>query len=124
MSDEISPPSWVTNEASWRKQHKRMIAHAYDLIHGRMDLVEAARELRNYKFRLRLESDNKFLIFDVIDTQTDHLPIGKPRQFWDKEALKIKDKELRSIETHYRDQALEAARNIVARYEPITRPHP
>src|ERR1700677_4790493 len=96
-SCEISSPSWVTNEASWRKQHIRMIARAYDLIHERTGLVEAARELRKCKFRLRLENDTNFLILNVIDTETDHLPIGKPRQFWDKEALKIKDKELRSI---------------------------
>jgi hypothetical protein len=79
--------------------------------------VEAARELLNYKFRLRLESDNNFSVFKAICSETAHLPFGGARQYWEKKALEIKDKELRSIEAHYHDQALEAARNIVARYE-------
>jgi len=118
-------PSWVKNEDSWKKQHRRMIARAYDLIHERIELVDAAREMLVYKFRLRLESDNNFSVFKAICSETAHLPTGKAReQYWDKEALAIKDQELQSIENRFRDRALEAACNIVARYEPIGRPHP
>jgi len=94
-----------------------MVARAYDLIHGRMGLVEVAREFRKYKTWLRLEDDHDLLLFDAICSDTSHLPFGSTRKFWNKEALAIKDQELRIIESRFRDRALEAARNIVARYE-------
>jgi hypothetical protein len=113
----MNPPSWVKNEASWNKQCRRLIARANELIEGRIGVLEAARKITLYRFRLRAEKDTDFITFVAIDSETDHLPIGIVRQHWVGEALEKKDLEIEKTETHFRDRALKAARNLIEKYK-------
>jgi hypothetical protein len=68
------------------------------------------------------EFDPDFVTFFVIDDQTDALPVGESRKHWAPDALAQKDRELAQIENSYRNQALEAASHLVARFADEKRP--
>jgi hypothetical protein len=115
----MNPPSWVTNEDYWRKQCQRLVAHAQELIEGRVGVIETARAMIQYRSWFRVGNDPDFMTFVGIDSETDHLPIGSVRQHWDNAALEKKDVEIKRAETFYRDQAMQAAQNLIQKYKAI-----
>ena len=112
----MTPPPWVTNEESWRKNCRRVVARAGDLLEGRVSLVAAAYHLEKLRFWLRAQNDRDFDIFTAITSETTHLPVGRERQHWAKDALEAKDVEIRRIEDFYRANALDAARKLQMKY--------
>ena len=112
----MSPPSWVTNNHSWRKNCRRIVARAGDLLDGRLGVIAAAQELIKLRFLTRTQDDPDFNIFVLIDSEADHLPTGSERQHWAADALATKDIEIRQIEEFYRKDALDAARNLQRKY--------
>jgi hypothetical protein len=112
----MRPPSWVANEASWLENRRRVVARARDLIEGRIGVIVCAREMSKLAFWLREESDPSFMVFRGIDTETDSLPAGPERDFWSESALREKDQMIHAAEIKWQDAAMEAAKNLVARY--------
>jgi hypothetical protein len=112
----MTPPTWVTNEQSWRKDCRRVVARAGDLLAGRLGVIAAAQQLAKLRFWLRADDDPDFSVFTAINSESDHLPTGAERQHWATDALKDKDVEIRAIEEFYREDALEAARKLQAKY--------
>ncbi len=62
-------------------------------------------------------SDDELSIFDLIDSETDHLPVGKFRKQWNKEALAMKDKEAERIYKLYEKDILNGLEAIVKNYK-------
>jgi hypothetical protein len=60
--------------------------------------------------------DKDFVIFGLVASETDHLPLGESRQYWDPQALKRADAELNGISEFYRVQIVEACTNVLARF--------
>jgi hypothetical protein len=110
-------PSWVTNEPSWQKNCRRTVARAQDLLNGRASVITTARELRKLQFWVRAKNDPDFIVFEGISSETDHLPVGKERQHWDADALRRKDEEIRLAEDSYKNQAFDAAQNLIEKYK-------
>jgi len=69
-----------------------------------------------YRLWMKEEKNKAWDIFWVVDTESDHLPIGAPRQYWDKEVLKKKDEEIKELEEFYRNAVIDAARQIRDEY--------
>jgi len=111
-------PSWAMSETYWYKRCARLVDRANELIEGRLGVIESAGEFNKDRFWFRAEKDPDFLIFTLIDSDTDHLPVDSVRQHWGKDTLKQKDIEIQSAETFYRAQAIEAARNLIKKYNP------
>jgi hypothetical protein len=96
----------------------RIVAIAHGVLRGNIRPAEAAREM----VVLRLDEtgharDADFDIFVVLDSSTDHLPVGTERAaLWSATVLPKLDAELLDIENHYRDHVLVACRNLVSRF--------
>ncbi len=54
-----------------------------------------------------------FSVFSTINSATDHLPTGKYRQHWNKEALKKKDKEVQQIYRLYKKDLTKETKNLI-----------
>ena len=109
-------PAWVTNEQKWTTHCRKIRARSRDLLDGRLGVIEAARELSKLGFWLRAQNDPDFTTFVAIDSESDHLPVGGVRREWAPDALQRKDAEIRIVEERWRDEALNAARNLLEKY--------
>lgn len=112
----VTPPAWVTNEASWRKNRRRVVARAGDLIEGRIGVIVCAREMSKLAFWLREQNDPNFMTFRGIDSESDTLSAGPGREFWSASALRDEDQKIRTAENAWRAVAVEAARALIAKY--------
>ena len=63
-------------------------------------------------------SDSDAVDFIVINSDTDHLPLGPERQYWAADALKAKDQEIARAEEWARQFGLETCRRLVQRFGP------
>jgi hypothetical protein len=88
-------------------------AVAQGIISGQIGIVAGAWELRALRFEVGMEDNSDLKFFCGVVSETDHLPVGKARQYWNAEALRRKDEELRQIENSLRDRALAACRNLI-----------
>jgi hypothetical protein len=94
-------------------EHLRAREIAQAVLDGRTTVLEAVRQLVSMAHTdavAELE-DRRFII--GIESETDHLPIGKVRNLWAPGALKEKDLEIAHKEESYRDDFLEICRRIV-----------
>jgi hypothetical protein len=112
----ITPPQWVTNEASWRKTRRKVVARARDFIEGRIGVITCAREMSRLAFWLREQNDPNFITFRGIDSESDALPVGPERQCWSESALREEDEKIRAAEELWRVAATEAARRLMEKY--------
>ena len=71
-----------------------MVKIASAIIAGDIGIIEGARELALLGHEIADDFDSDFMPFVAIDSETDHLPVGKVRKFWSPEALRDKDKEI------------------------------
>jgi hypothetical protein len=95
----------------------RVVEIAQHILSGRVGVIQGARALRDIRSTVTQDAlDPDFLPFIVIDSETDTLPVGDVRKFWDAEALKRKDVEIEDAEQMYRETALDGCRKLLARY--------
>ena len=82
-----------------------------------MGLIEMARELCKFAFWLRCQDDADFVFFRAVESETDHLPVGRFREGWAADSLALKDEEVRKVEEFYRKDAVEAATRLINRFK-------
>lgn len=100
------------------EQHHEIVRVARRIVDGSVGVIAGAREMTRVHFRSHSkERDEDFIVFVGIDSETDDLPVGEVRKHWSAEALLRKDVEIKAAEDLYRPRALEAARNLIQRYE-------
>ena len=112
----VNRPEWVTNEASWLKNRRRVVARARDLVDGRLGVIACAREMGKLAFWLREENDPSFMLFRAIDSESDSLPVGSEREFWSESALREEDQKIHAFEDSWREDAVQAAKVLLAKY--------
>ena len=83
---------------------------------GRLGVVDAARQLSALGHSVRAERDPDFTTFVAIDSESDHLPVGRVRREWAPDALQRKDAEIHIVEERWREEALKAAQNLLEKY--------
>ncbi len=115
----MKTPEWVTNEASWIKTCKKVVARASDLEEDRISVINCAREMSKLAFWLREQDDKNFIVFRGINSESDTLPTGKEREHWSEDALKREDKEILRVEAEWKNEALLAAQSLRIKYEKI-----
>lgn len=98
----------------------RLVEIAQAILDGRVGVIAGARTMMRYRLDVDPEQDDQDLLgMTGIESQTDHLPLGDVRKYWDPEALREKDAELAQCEAFFREHAVACCRAIVDRY---TRP--
>ena len=55
-------------------------------------------------------------MFDVVDSETDHLPVDIERRNWSAEALERKDAEIAEAEALFKDDVIAACRKLIERF--------
>ncbi len=110
-------PDWVTNEASWKKTCRKVVARARDLSEGRIGVIVCACEMSKLAFWLRAEEDPDFKVFRAIESDSIDLPAGAERQHWSASALKRENQKIGEFESVWRRDALTAAAALERKYE-------
>jgi hypothetical protein len=111
----MTRPIWVTNEPERRRHRDKVIELCTNYLEGRQRLIEVSRELSSLSHRLRMQDDPDFISFIAIDSETDHLPIGRFRENWALDSLLKKDEEIRDVEAFYKNSATAAAKGLIAK---------
>ena len=96
----------------------RVVAIAEAILRGELGIIEGARQLSSLAHGLVNDwtTDPDFLVFGALDTETDHLPVGAVRSFWDPTALREKDASVERIEAAARAEVEQACRSVVSRF--------
>jgi hypothetical protein len=99
-----------------RENCREIVERCHNLLDGRVGVIEAARSLTALAFRVRAEEDTDFLLFRVIGSESDALPVGPERAHWSAGALEREDARIAGFEDSWREQAMLSARNLADRY--------
>lgn len=59
--------------------------------------------------------DEDFIIFDVVDTETDDLPVDIERKNWSAEALMQKDEEIANAQSLYKNEVIAGCQKVIER---------
>jgi Protein of unknown function (DUF2489) len=94
----------------------QLVSVARAMLEGQLDLIDGVRRLT----KLRLDMpDPEWDAFDGIrgvESETDDLPIGEERAFWNTKALAEKDADRQEYVEKVRRAVLEACARIVDRF--------
>jgi hypothetical protein len=94
---------------------RRLVAQlAEQVLSGSLSAVEGGRQVANLRHELGLpEDDPDLLVFTLIESETDDLPLGGERANWSLRALTQKQPDLSAAESWAKETGLEAFRNLV-----------
>jgi hypothetical protein len=98
------------------KARAKIVAAAKAMLDGKLFFIEGARQILAWSEMAGLDSDEDILPFDVIESETDALPIGSARQFWNPEALERLQPEIEAAEKWARDSGVEHCHNLIRRF--------
>jgi hypothetical protein len=109
-------PDWVTNEPQWITHCCQIRARAEDMVAGRLGVIQAATAPVPLIFWTRAKDDPDLAVFARIDEESTVLPVGPERSQWAAHALEREDAKILAFEERWREEALQAARNLAKRY--------
>ncbi|MCW5958623.1 MAG: DUF2489 domain-containing protein [Pyrinomonadaceae bacterium] len=99
------------------KKIDEIVLVAKSLLSNDIGIIEASRKLVKLQYETELENEENLKIFWVIDSETDHLPIGERRLNLSDESLVKYDKEMEECESFYKDDVVTACKNIIKKYD-------
>jgi len=91
----------------------QVLSLARQLLAGKLSVIAAARGLSALRCDFDPDLQTELRTFVGIDSETDDLPIGEVRKYWSREALERKDREIAECERIFRDNAIEAAIELI-----------
>lgn len=93
------------------------IEAATAVLEGRLGIIEGCRRLSSLAqdFLPGCHLDEDFVVFVVVDSETDALPTGAGRAYWDPVALGREEEKIQRAEAMYRDEVVSACRKVVSR---------
>ena len=107
----------MTHEEYIQKQRQRVFGLVEKMLENSIDYLEGAVEISSLRFELGLaNNDEDFLIFAIISSETDHLPIGNAKLQWSKEALLALIPEYESSTKWAKEISLSSCKNILERF--------
>ncbi len=86
---------------------------ARQLVAGKIGVIAASRDLSHLRHEVEPQLANVLVTFTGIDSETDALPVGHVRKEWNPDVLKRKDKEIAEAEDFYRENAINAATELI-----------
>ncbi|MCP4674179.1 MAG: DUF2489 domain-containing protein [Deltaproteobacteria bacterium] len=106
------------NEEYMNQRRSEVIDVANKIIDGATGVIEGARELHVLQYEVSEDDfDSDFMVFNAINSETDHLPIGKVREQWSSSTLEMKDEEKTAAEKRFRKEAISACKKLIKRFE-------
>lgn len=61
--------------------------------------------------------DDDFVAFIAVDSETDSLPAGSAKEFWDPEAVLVQDREIERAEALYKEEIHRACHRVIERFD-------
>jgi len=102
--------------------HSSVVEAAEAVVAGKLSAIEASRLLVGLAAELGAVNDADFRFFVSLDSETDHFPLGTPRERWHGAALRREDAVRRKFEKAVRAEAVERSRNLIEKYAGKPRP--
>lgn len=107
----------MSHEQYIERQRKRAAEVAGGMLDGSIHYLEGAIELSSLRLQVGLpENDKDFLVFAMVASEVDNLPIGAPRQSWSQGALERHEPEIRESIRWAKEVSLSECKSIVARF--------
>jgi len=99
------------------QSRQQIVEVAQAMLDGKLGILEGCQRLVGYRWDVDPEQEDRELLGILgIQSQTDHLPVGRAREHWSPEALRAKDTEIAENETFFRESALQCCLVLVERY--------
>lgn len=92
---------------------KALIGVLSDILSGRVGITEGSRRVVDLRDTLNQESNDLFLPFVGVDSETDHVPLGDVRARWSSNALAREDLERARYEQESRPFVVEASEKLL-----------
>ena len=111
----------MKNEEDYLKNEEyylrgKIVAICEATVAEEIGIIAASRRLSALGLELFDGHHEDFVMFDAVDTETDHLPVDIERKNWDAEALKRKDAEIAKAEALYKINVIAACRTLIERF--------
>lgn len=75
----------ITEYAKEKRKEAASIARL--MLSGKMDYLEGSQRLSTISSHIEIDDDEDFKVFELIDSETDALPIGRCRENWNPQRL-------------------------------------
>jgi hypothetical protein len=92
---------------------QEIVAIAHQILDGSLDLLRGCSFMANAMLCADLEMDPDCRIFERACGDSNHLPLGPDRQYWNAEVLKRKDEEIAAVTAKHRDEVLSACYRLI-----------
>lgn len=100
------------------ESEQKVVQVAEAILSGSSGIIEGSRRLATLRHLVtKTDFDEDFKIFVLVDSDSDHIPIGDARKQWAPQALHEKDKEFKHIEDYYRNYVEEGCKVLIARFK-------
>ena len=110
----------ILNESEHREATKKAIELAGLLLSSTEDYLENVLKINRIGNRLVGEVwETEFHVFDVIASDTDHLPTKKVRPLCSQSMLEKSDKELQNVIKFYQTDVENACHQILSKYQNV-----
>ncbi|WP_143151683.1 hypothetical protein [Burkholderia ubonensis] len=77
-----------THEAFAQSVRRQVVSTAQAMLDGQLSFLIGSRRLASLRHEANAAADDTdFLVFVAIDSETDALPLGAPREHWDQSVL-------------------------------------
>src|SRR5436190_3428131 len=96
--------------SDWERHRAKEIAEA--VLDGRTMILEGARELSPLAHTDAIANEDDRRLIIGIDSETDHLPVGKVREHWAADALEAKDAEITIAEERWKARFRDVCKRI------------
>ena len=95
-----------------------VIETASEMLEGRMSFLLGSRALWRLLCELGYDvADGDMGVFTAIDSETDALPLGEVRQYWDQTALERLEPEIREAERWANEVGRSACISLIQRFK-------
>lgn len=99
------------------KNREEAVDTCRKMISGEIDYLIGCRTLSTLAYYVGLEQfDQDFIAFVAVDSETDALPIGSARQYWNPDRLKDLEPKIKEAEEWAKDFSLEKCHSIIKRF--------
>ncbi len=111
--------SW--NQSEVIAARRGILKAAADILSGAVSPIEGARAIARLRFDARLDADADILCFVGIDSETEVLPLGRDRAYWQAQTLTDLQGAIDDAQRWARDVAESRCRSLLARAENLLR---
>jgi hypothetical protein len=94
---------------------------ARSIIRGETSVILGSRRLASLAHELVSDwrTDEDFVVFGALASESDHLPTGAERPYWSESSLAREDQNIARLEARWRAPVLQACRSVIERFSPM-----